>query len=248
MRAVNLLPEKHRPRRATGQQQGSAYAVLGVLGLVLVAVLCYVLTLNSINSKRDAAAQAKAQAAKSEAQAKSLSAYGNFSQIKEERLQSVKQLAEGRFDWERLVREVAHVLPKDVWLLSSDASATPTSTGGAASTPTPGAAAGGPTVKLIGCARSQSEVAVTLVRLRSMEGAVDVKLNQSQQPDEQNGGGGAAPAATTGDTGSSGDSCGQTDGRPNFKFEAEVSFEAPAPVTGGSPETVEVPARLGGGS
>jgi Tfp pilus assembly protein PilN len=246
VRAVNLLPEKHRPRRATGQQQGSAYAVLGVLGVLLVAVLCYVLTLNSINTKRDATSRAKAEAAKSEAQAKSLSAYGNFSQIKEERVQSVQQLAEGRFDWERRVREVAHVLPEDVWLLSSDASATPTTTGGAASTPAPGAAGGGPTVKLIGCARSQSEVAVTLVRLRSMEGAVDVKLNQSQQPDEQSGG--AAPAATAGDTGASGDSCGQTGGDPNFKFEAEVSFEAPAPTTGGSPETVEVPARLGGGS
>jgi Tfp pilus assembly protein PilN len=238
VRAVNLLPEKHRPRRPTGGQQGSAYAVLGVLGLALVAMLVYVLTLNSINSKRDETARAKAEAAKAEAQSRGLSAYGDFSQIKEARHQSVKQLAEGRFDWERLVREVAHVLPEDVWLLSSDAS----TTAQAAGTPVPAESAPtGPTVKLVGCARSQAEVATTLVRLRQLHGAVDVKLNQSQQPDQE-----GAEAASTGE-GSGGENCGQTGGKPNFKFEAEVSFEPAAPVAGdgSAPNT---PARLGGGS
>lgn len=244
MRAVNLLPAKHRPRRPTGEQQGSAYAVLAVLGVVLVAVLAYVMTLNSINTKRDATAAAKSEAAKAEAQAKGLSAYGNFSQIKEARFQSVKQLAEGRFDWERYVREIAHVLPEDVWLLSSDASTTPQATGTASSTPT---GSGGPTAKLIGCARTQSQVAVTLVRLKQLEGAVDVKLNQSQQPEEEAAA--TAPAGGGDAGGAGGENCGQTDGKPNFKFEAEVSFEATAPATGtGSGSEPQVPARLGGGS
>jgi Tfp pilus assembly protein PilN len=241
VRAVNLLPAKHRPRRPTGGQQGSAYAVLAVLGVLLVGLTGYVLTLNSINSKRDSTAKAKADAAKAETQARSLSAYGDFSQIKEARYESVKELAEGRFDWERLVREVAHVLPEDVWLLSADASTAPQATTGSASTASP--EAGGPSVKIIGCARSQSQVATTLVRLRALEGATDVKLNQSQQPDQEGAGGGA-----TSDGGSGGENCGETDGKANFKFEAEVSFEPSADSAGSEDQPDKTPTRLGGGS
>lgn len=246
MRAVNLLPEKHRPRRATGSQQGSAYAVLGVLGVVLIALLCYVLTLNSINSKREATERAKVDAGQAEAQAKTLSAYGDFSEIKEARVESVKDLAQGRFDWERLVREVAHVLPKDVWLLSSDASTTPVTTGAAPAPATPGAAPSGPMVKLIGCARTQSQVAVTLVRMRALEGATDVKLNESKQPDLDSSTGGSASG---GSSAGGSENCGATDGKPNYKFEAEISFE-PNSSTAGAPggRSAETPARLGGGS
>jgi Tfp pilus assembly protein PilN len=245
MRAVNLLPEKHRPRKPTGGQGKSGYVLLGVLGAVLVGVLVYVLTLNSINTSKTKITEATAEAARLNDQANSLGPYGDFAKIKAERVASVKQLAQGRFDYERMVRELAHVLPSDVWLVNASASsvADGATTPGAA--PAPGAPAtpstGGPTLKLQGCARDQGQVAVTLVRLRELEGAVDVTLDHSTAGDQSAASGPTAPAgaSTTGDT-----SCGSTKGKPNYSFQANVSF---APQTSSS-EPSKVPDRLGGGA
>src|SRR3954463_15278424 len=121
MNAVNLLPEKHRPRKPTGGKGGSGYVVLGVLGVVLLGVLGYVLTLNSINTSRSQITEAKVEAARLTEEANSLGPYGDFAKIKAERVASVKQLASQRFDYERLVLELAHVLPSDVWLVSASA-------------------------------------------------------------------------------------------------------------------------------
>src|SRR5205085_10091049 len=61
--AVNLLPAKHRPRTPTGEQQGSAYIVVGVLGGLLLMVVLYVLTVNGINSRKGQVASANAETA-----------------------------------------------------------------------------------------------------------------------------------------------------------------------------------------
>jgi Tfp pilus assembly protein PilN len=258
VRAVNLLPEKHRPRRATGGKSGSSYVLLGVLGAVVVAVLMYVLTLNSINSAKTEIVDAKAAAQRANAQAQSLGAYGDFAKVKQERVDAVKQLAEGRVDWERLVRELAHVLPAGVWISNASAADSPgneqsssgssssSSTSGSASSSTStsttstsggssdsSAAGGGPVLTLEGCARDQAAVAETLVRLREMQGASDVKLDHSTQPDDQGSG-----------TQSSDTECGATHKVANYVFQIDVSFEAPKPEPY---KPGRVPTRLGGG-
>ncbi len=234
MKAVNLLPEGHRPRRGSGGKQGSSYVLLGVLGALLVALVVYVLTLNSINSGRDDIAVAKAETEQAQAQTRSLSAYGDFAKVKEKRVAAVTQLAKGRFDWERLVRELAHVLPEDVWLVKTDASASG-SLDGADSTD----AAGAPVVKLSGCARDQSQVAVTLVRLRELQGADDVKLDRSAKPTEDGSSSSSSSAGT--------DGCGETHGRPNYAFDAVVTFE-PQASTAGDKSSEKAPSSLGGGA
>jgi Tfp pilus assembly protein PilN len=258
MKAVNLLPEKHRPRKPTGGQSKSGYVFLGVLGAVLVGVLVYVLTLNSINSSKTKITEATAEAARLNDQANSLGPYGDFAKIKAERVASVKQLAEGRFDYERMVRELAHVLPSDVWLVNASASsvgdpgATPGTTGSAApaasAAPAPGAPAApapAPSLKLQGCARDQGQVAVTLVRLRELEGATDVSLTHSTAgQDNSTSGSGPAPVGATGAATGGDQSCGETHGKPNYSFEADVTF---APQTS-STEPGNVPRRLGGGA
>jgi Tfp pilus assembly protein PilN len=243
MKAVNLLPERHRPRKPTGGQSKSGFVLLGVLGVVLVGLLVYVLTLNSINSSKTKITEATAEAARLNDQANSLGPYGDFAKIKAERVASVKQLAEGRFDYERLVRELAHVLPNDVWLVNATASAA----GQDPASVTPGVPAapttGGPSLKLQGCARDQGQVAVTLVRLRELEGATDVTLDHSTAGDPSSTGTPSAPAPTGGAS-STDQSCGATNGKPNYSFQADVTF---APQTGSS-EPGKVPDRLGGGA
>jgi Tfp pilus assembly protein PilN len=248
---VNLLPTKHRPRTPTGGQQGSAYVVVGVMAAVLVLVVFYVLTVNGINTRKSQVARAKAETAQAQARASSLSGYGDFSKIKAERVQSVKELAQGRIDWERLTRGLARVLPNDVWLLTASASASgnPVAGGGAApSTPAPGdsssTAATGPKVQLTGCAPGHNAVAVTLVRLRELSGATDVELNGITRPE---------PSSTTTPVGgaaggggsSDGSDCGVSHGTPNAKWDATVTFDQTAGAVTGPDK---VPNSLGGGA
>jgi Tfp pilus assembly protein PilN len=255
MNAVNLLPEKHRPRKASSGKSKSSYVALGVLGTVLVAMLVYVLTLNSINSSKTKIGEAKAEATRLDAEANSLGAYGDFAKIKAERVKSVQTLAQGRFDWERLVRELAHVLPSDVWLVNASASATPAdasatpgaagATGGVAATPGAALVSAGPTLTIQGCARDQAQVAVTLVRLRELQGAEDVSLEHSTQGDDGSGSSGSsAPSAPATGSGGSGGDCGSTGGKPNYSFQANVTFAAQQPEG----QAGDVPNRLGGGS
>jgi Tfp pilus assembly protein PilN len=239
MRAVNLLPEKHRPRQATGGKSGSSYILIGALGLAVAAVLMYVVTVNSINSDKTDIAEAQAATAQANAQAEQLGAYGDFAKVKAQRVSEVKTLAQGRMDWERLVRELATVLPDGVWIQNAAAAAPgaegDSSTSTPTSTSTTDAAATGPTLTLQGCARDQAIVAETLVRLRQLQGAEDVKLDHSTKPE-------AASAAT--DSASATGDCGVIDGAPTYEFQVAVTFEKPAPATD---EPGSVPARLGGG-
>ena len=130
MKPVNLLPESQR-RRPAGGDGKSAYAVLAVLGLLVLMTGLYVMVGNQTTTRSAEAAEASAEADRLEAQAANLGAFGNFAQVKETRVASVRQIASQRFDWERLMLELARVLPADGWLQAADASVTGESADGA---------------------------------------------------------------------------------------------------------------------
>ena len=242
MRPINLLPEKHRARTPGAGASGGAYVLVGILAGLLLMLLAFVVTTNQINSRKDQTTRAENEARQAEAKAASLQSFGDFSQVKEQRVQSVKQLAEGRFDWERLVRELAHVLPERVYLTDVDAAAVPEQTG---TTPAAsGGVPGGPALQLTGCARRQPDVAVTMLRLRRLHRAIDVRLAEStRDPDAASTAGTPAgtPAGSTGGEGAP--EC------PYYTFDATVAFNAtPAEAARPDGENVRIPASLGGGS
>lgn len=221
MKPVNLLPPSHRIHRGGGRP-GSAYVVLGMLGVLLVAVLSYVLTANQVTSKQDELTRAQQETQAAQAQAAALGSFGDFSSIKVTREQSVAQLAQARLDWERLMRELSRVIPEDVFVNSLDATGVPAAA-------QPGAeAAGGPGLKLGGCAPSHPDVATLMVRLRRLSGTKDVRLSDSTTVDS--GGG-----STTGGGGSTG-------GCDGVAFTVNVDFD-PAPTAAEG-----VPEHLGGGA
>lgn len=228
MKAVNLIPTDQRRARPTGSRSGGAYVVVGVLGLLLVMATLYVVTANQANDRRTKAAEAGQEADALEAQARQLDSFTDFASIKEQRLASVISTSQTRFDWERLMREVARVMPKDSWLQSTEASAvvedsSSSSSSTATATPT------GPTVTLVGCTPKQPDVARMMVRLRQMHRVSEVTLNESAQQD-------ANGELTF-------DSCGKY-----YQFNLTVSF-APVPPADEAPKgTNSVPAALGGGS
>jgi Tfp pilus assembly protein PilN len=252
VRPVNLLPEQYRATRPSSQAAGSSRIVIGVLGALLVMAIAYAVTANQVNSRQGDIAAAKSEIQRAQVETASQNAFGSFHSMKEARETSVKQLAGGRFDWERLMREVALVLPKRTWVLDMTASTSSQGGPGAtASTPSPSSsttagstgAAGAtapasPTVHVTGCALHQDDVAVLLVRLRKLDRATDVKLTESVKQDQDQGGAQVATDAAGGGS----DTCGG--GR--FKFDVTVTFSAPTPADLEHPGHVR--SGLGGGS
>ena len=247
MRAVNLLPEADRPRRRpTGP--GSArrpYVVLGVLGALLVMVTLYVLTANQVTSREDKADQLEIETRETQAQVRALGPFGNFMQVAQTRTAAVKQLAESRFDWERLLRELSLVLPPDAWLTDADASLTPGESAGAtgvggssgssgssgsASASAEASDSDGPAMTLKGCAKRQPSVAQLMVRLKRMHRVEDVTLAQSAKGDSSGGEGSSSE-------------CGNS-----YAFELMVSFSSAVPVQAVPPGRERVPVSLGGGA
>lgn len=226
MRPVNLLPARYRPARASGERPGIGYAAIAALAVLLLMVVLYVVTQNGINDAKDATAEAQAEQQAAQAKVGELQAFGDFAAIKTARESAVKNIALTRFDYERLMREVALVLPHNTYLTSLSSTNAGGSTSTTTSTPTTttetGAtgAAAGPTITVAGCAPSHPSVATAMVRLRQLHNVSDVNLTSSTKQQ---------PQAT-------GNVC-------RVLWNAVLVFESEAPAT----TTGRVPARLGGG-
>jgi len=274
VRAVNLLPEGDRVRGPAPVHAKSSRVVLGVLGALLLAVLLVILSQNSITGRKADIAAATQEQKQAEVRASQLGSFGEFSQIKETRVASISTLAKARFDYERLMRELALVLPGDTWVTEVDASSTASPDGTAAATPTPAptaapapsagastpapaaspstpaaapattAAAAAPTVKIVGCAKTQSMVAETMVRLRNLHRVDDVELTDSTRPAAAASAGAASAGAAP-----SGAAGTPTTGCGNrYSFDATVTFAADTAAALPGEHDTRVPTVLGGGS
>jgi Tfp pilus assembly protein PilN len=230
VKAVNLIPTEQRRVRAAGNRSGSAYVLVGVLATLLVMVAAYVFTAGNVTDRQNKAAAAKAEAEQLEAQAAESKSFTNFAQVKQTRLASVSTIAETRFDWERMMRELSRAMPAGSWLQASDASVTGTAGGETTTTSTTTEAPTGPSATLTGCTPDQADVARMMVRLRQMHRVTDVVLNQS--------------STEVGDPGEvTADSCGSY-----YQFDVTVSFAITEPATEAPRGETRVPASLGGGS
>jgi Tfp pilus assembly protein PilN len=229
VRPVNLVPDEAR-RRPAGEATGKGgYVLCGVLALVLAMVAVYVLTSNKVTESKNEAAAARAEADRLEAEAAAQVNYTDFAEIAQQRLTSVSGVAATRFDWERLMREVSHVMPEGSWLQATDASVTgdpnATSTAPAGTVAVPS----GPYAGFVGCTPDQSDVAQIMVRLRQMHRVEDVKLKESTQETTES-------KATV-------DNCGAL-----YKFDVAVTFSPTPPLADAPRGSESVPASLGGGS
>jgi Tfp pilus assembly protein PilN len=225
MKPVNLLPDSER-RRAPASDSKIGYIALGVLCALLLMTASYVIVGNSATGHANDAAAARAEADQLEARATQIGAFGDFATIKQTRLASVSQLATSRFDWERLMRELARVLPAGGWLKTAKASTSGAPEGANASATT---ATTGPTAVLNGCMPHQSDVAALMLRLERMNRVEDVSLQASTRTS-------AGAAASL-------ESCGKF-----FAFDLTVSFSAIQDPREAPDGRRSVPVSLGGGS
>ena len=197
MRAVNLIPSEQRSGASVGagRSEGGAYAVLALIAGVAVLALLYGSASHQMSSRRTQAAALSAQAQQAQSAAEQLAPYTSFVALREQRTQAVATLAESRFDWAHVLHEFGRVLPSGVTISalggtigavsaasSASTSSTPATSGTAASAaPTTSATPAGsiPTFTLTGCATSQPTVALTLGRLRLIDGVKEVTLQSS---------------------------------------------------------------------
>jgi Tfp pilus assembly protein PilN len=180
MRPVNLIPKEERPGGTKPLRSGPlAYVVVGALVAALLGVTALVVADNQVGEKEDEIAQIEGEVATAEAKAQSLAAYTQFHAVREQRVATISSLADSRFDWERVMRELALVLPGNVWLTNLTASASPGTapTGGSAVSLRAGIP--GPALSLIGCTTSQDAVAGFVQALKDIDGVTRVGVQAS---------------------------------------------------------------------
>lgn len=202
MRPVNLIPpDERRGERAPSRTGGLAYVVVGVLAIALLAVVGIVLTDNQISDSEAQVTELKAEVDQATREANRLKSYADFASIEQSRMQTVSTLAKSRFDWYRVFRELALVIPDDVWLTGLEGTVSPTAT-----TPTgdnTGSSADfstqitGPSLSIQGCADGHDAVAGFMGALRDIDGVTRVVVTSSErQSNSTAGSGGAAPGGT----------------------------------------------------
>lgn len=212
MRPVNLIPPEERPGGRKPLRSGPlAYIVVGALAAAVIAITALVVTENKVAESKAEVTQLTHEQARITAKAQELSSYTQFASVQEQRLATVTSLADSRFDWARILHELALVMPTDVQLTSLSGSAAPGVGGGGGIGMRSQIA--GPALEMVGCASGQPAVADFIESVKTIDGVTRVGVPQSTMSGEAGGN-----ATTAG-------SCG---GLP-AQFQLVAAFDA-APV------------------
>jgi Tfp pilus assembly protein PilN len=224
MKAINLLPTDLRGTSKGGSPKANkaaaptdepggigAFVALGALAVCVAALAMYVLTSNSVKDRTAQLDAATAQAQTTNQRVSQLKPYADFQQMAETRIQTVKDLAASRFDWEQALRDISRAIPADVTLSTLNGSVSSGTGGGSGIR----SAIAAPAIELNGCTMGQKQVATLLSRLRSVDGVTRVTLNKSVRPDKDDST--ASAGATADGTGSNVPACG-TGRRPTFEL------------------------------
>ncbi len=238
MRAVNLIPpEERRGERAPLRTGALPYVLVGALAAALVGVSAMAFTSSKIADREAQAATLEVELADAEARAEALRPYADFAALSANRDATVNSLAESRFDWDRVLRELALVLPEDVWLTKLTGTVEPAVSVIDGADVGLRAGSAGPALAIIGCASSQQEVAGFLQTLKDIDGVTRVGIESSELP------------VKNGASGNDGEDCRTRNFIAQFKIvaafdEAVVPAVATAPAT--PPASAASAAEAGG--
>jgi Tfp pilus assembly protein PilN len=209
VRPVNLIPpEERRGEKAPMRTGGLSYVIVAVLAVALLAVTGLVLTNNQISDRKAEKTGLEGQLAEAQAQAEQVSSFADFASVQQAREETVSTLARSRFDWERVLRELAIVIPDDVWLTHLTATVSPdvqlSDSSSSASSGVSGLdSVEGPALQIEGCGDGHESVAGFLAALRDIDGVTRVSVLSSDRPESSS----STESASVGATGS-GDTSG----------------------------------------
>lgn len=186
MRPINLIPPESRRGASAPMRTGPLpYLVVGVLALVLAGVALWVLAGNTVSEREAEVARLGREDARASAKAQRLAAFTQFREMQQARTETITSLADSRFDWERVMRELALILPDDAWLVNLSASAAPDSASGEGAGGSLRTAAAGPALELKGCAAGQEAVAGFVTALKDIDGVTRVGVESSELGDSE---------------------------------------------------------------
>jgi Tfp pilus assembly protein PilN len=231
VRPVNLIPPEERRGDKTPLRTGPLpYVIVAVLAVALAGVTLIVLTGNQISDRKAEVASLQSQVDQTQAEAKKLESFTSFASLQQARQETVASLATSRFDWERVLRELAIVIPGDVWLTELTASATPgASSGSSASTE----GIEGPSLDIQGCAAGHDAVAGFLAALRDIDGVTRVSVLSSDR--QETSGSGGSTASSTGSATGGGGACASRSFIATFEVLVAFDNAQPAAAATGAP-------------
>ncbi len=205
MRPVNLIPQEERTGgAATGGSGIAGYVIIAAL-VVAIAVLGYMTLLgNDIDDHESEIASLESQVQETQARADALQPYVELANVRQARTVTIDSLAKSRFDWERVLRELARVTPGAISLSGVTGTVAPDvdvegGTEVSLRTQVPG-----PALEIEGCARSQRRLADFIAALHDIDGVTRVAAQTSlkgERPEQQEGATAdqAPPAGTSGE-------------------------------------------------
>jgi Tfp pilus assembly protein PilN len=187
MRAINLVPADSRPGRVNGGKSGGA--VYGVFGLLIVLIAAA--SVFAMAKRDEARAQAELAAVQESTAAykRAATQYASFEQAAkqaDERISTVRSLAEARFDWAGSLRDLSRLIPNSTRISALNASVTSSASsvgggGGSAlrsSLPVPA-------IAMSGCTTSQNTVALLINQLQAMRRVTNVTLENSKKAEDK---------------------------------------------------------------
>jgi len=250
MRAINLIPPDARRGDGGPMRAGAvSYVVIGALALALLGVIALGFTSKQISDRESEVASLEQELQAATERAQSLSQFASFRAVQESRTATVASLAQSRFDWERVMNELALVIPEDVWLIQLGGSVSPAVEVEDGPEIDIRGTIPGPALELIGCATSQDEVAAFVADLEDIDGVTRVGVASSQRPEDDPQAAGATDTAAAGGDSATGevDECRTREFIT--KFEIVVAFDAvPTPPTATTAPSIPAPVAPSGGS
>jgi Tfp pilus assembly protein PilN len=243
VRPVNLIPpEDRRGEKAPMRTGALSYVIVAVLAVALLGVTGVVLTSNQVSDRKAEKSSLESQVAEAETQASRVSSFANFASLQQAREQTVTTLAQSRFDWERVLRELAIVIPEDVWLTHLTATVSPEvqlddsgSSSSSSSSVSGMDSVQGPALQMEGCGGGHEAVARFLAALRDIDGVTRVSVLSSDRPDPSSATEDSSAAAAGSGGGASGE-CATRDFISTFRIVAafdavQVSASTEVPAT-----------------
>jgi Tfp pilus assembly protein PilN len=243
MRPINLIPPELRYGSQSPLRTGPLpYVVLGALVALLVGLALLISTSNQISERKDEIVTLEREDEAAQQRAQELASYVQLAELRQARMATINTLADSRFDWVRVMRELSKILPADVWLTSLNASASQGASSGESSEGEGSGLRGsvaGPALEISGCAKGQEGVAGFIGALKEIDGVTRVGVQSSGIP--AGGSGTESAGGAGGGEGGAGSDCRTR----NFiaQFQMVVAFDAaPVPVAAEAGEATAVEA------
>lgn len=176
MRAVNLLPREVQQTRTDGGRTPLLVAAGGAAAVTAAGLVLFLSASGAVSDQKERLEAVEVAITQVPKAHKPVVAPGAIARERTDRATALSAALGSRAPVDRMLRELAYVLPEDAWLVGLSASATPAAAG-VTGTPAPaGGVTSTPGVTIDGATYSHSSVARVLARLSALPTLRDVRL------------------------------------------------------------------------